>query len=112
MDIIIKCKNGFNTIFKKTLFIISKSLTFHLLLYIFIILLNVSPLFAGNAFLQWEAPSTNDDGTPLTDLAGYKIYYGTASGNYTQTIDVGNVTTYTITNLTDGVSILFCCNSI
>jgi hypothetical protein len=73
----------------------------------FIILLNVSPLFAGNAFLQWKAPTTNEDGTPLTDLSGYKIYYGTASGNYSKTIDVGNVTTYTITNLTDGVTYYF-----
>jgi len=40
-----------------------------------------SPLFAGSALLSWNAPSTNEDGTPLTDLAGYKIYYGTATGN-------------------------------
>jgi hypothetical protein len=35
-------------------------------------------------------------------VTGYKIYYGPASGNYTQIIDVGNVTTYTIGNLTSG----------
>ena len=40
------------------------------------------------------APSINEDGTPLTDLAGYKIYYGTASGNYTNNVDAGNVTSY------------------
>ena len=57
--------------------------------------------------LSWDAPSTNEDGTPLTDLAGYKIYYGTASGNYTQNIDVGNVTTYPVTNLTDGLTYYF-----
>ena len=39
---------------------------------------------------------------PLTDLAGYKLYYGTSSGNYGSPIDVNNVTTYTISNLTVG----------
>ncbi len=56
----------------------------------------------GSATLSWAAPTTNTDGTPLTDLAGYKIYYGTSPGNYTTSIDIGNVTTYTITNLSTG----------
>lgn len=34
-----------------------------------------------------------------TDLAGYKVYYGTATGVYGTPIDVGNVTTYDIGNL-------------
>jgi hypothetical protein len=29
--------------------------------------------------LTWEAPSLNSDGTPLTDIAGYRLYYGQAS---------------------------------
>ena len=33
--------------------------------------------------LAWNAPSLNADGSPLTDLAGYKIYYGPSRGNYT-----------------------------
>ncbi len=33
----------------------------------------------------WEAPTQNMDGTPLTDLLGYVIYFGTSSGNYTNT---------------------------
>ena len=31
-----------------------------------------------------------------TDLAGYRLYWGIGSGEYTQSIDVGNVTTYTL----------------
>jgi hypothetical protein len=57
---------------------------------------------AGQAVLSWDAPTTNEDGTPLTDLAGYKIYWGTAPGTYTQSKDVGNVITYTITGLPSG----------
>lgn len=30
-----------------------------------------------SASLRWTAPTTNDDGTPLTDLAGYHIYVST-----------------------------------
>lgn len=53
--------------------------------------------------LTWTAPTTNTDGTPLTDLAGYKLYYGKVSGTYTSVITiVGNVTTYTVTGLLDG----------
>ncbi|NOZ67856.1 MAG: fibronectin type III domain-containing protein [Deferribacteres bacterium] len=44
---------------------------------------------SGAAILTWTAPETNADGTPLTDLAGYKIYYGRLSGNYTEVKDVG-----------------------
>ena len=66
-----------------------------------------SEVYAGQATLSWVAPSTNEDGTPLTDLAGYKIYYGTASGNYTQNVDVSNVTTYTVNSLNDGQTYYF-----
>ena len=33
--------------------------------------------------LAWQPPASNTDGTPLTDLAGYNLYYGTAPGRYT-----------------------------
>src|SRR3989338_1185731 len=56
-----------------------------------------------NIRLTWNAPTTNEDGTDLLDLAGYKIYYGTSSGSYTTTIDVGNVTTYTFSNLSPAI---------
>ena len=67
----------------------------------------VMPAVAGTATLTWQQPTTYEDGTPLTDLAGYKIYYGTSSGVYTKTIDVGKVLTYQLPNLTDGVTYYF-----
>ncbi|MCZ6641035.1 MAG: hypothetical protein O7F71_05630 [Gammaproteobacteria bacterium] len=33
--------------------------------------------------LRWQAPTQNVDGSPLTDLAGYIVYWGTQSRNYT-----------------------------
>lgn len=62
-----------------------------------------TPLFAaGQAILSWTAPTTNSDGTPLTDLGGYKVYQGTATRVYGTPTDVGNVLTKTITPLADG----------
>ena len=37
-----------------------------------------------------------------TNIAGYRLLYGTSSGNYTTTVDVGNTTTATPSNLTNG----------
>jgi hypothetical protein len=57
--------------------------------------------------LTWNAPTLNADGTPLDDLAGYIVYYGTSSGNYSQGISVGNVTTFTVDNLNDDLTYYF-----
>jgi len=57
-----------------------------------------------NVTLAWEAPTQNSDGTPLTDLAGYKIHYGTESQTYTQTVPLANpgLTSYVIDGLAAG----------
>lgn len=52
------------------------------------------PAWGGTASLAWD-PVTD------TDLAGYRVYYGTSPGVYTQSVDVGNVTQTTISGLTD-----------
>lgn len=61
----------------------------------------------GTATLTWTAPTTNVDGSPLNNLAGYRIYYGTQSGNYSNSIVVGIVTTHQITNLARGYTYYF-----
>lgn len=54
----------------------------------------------GTATLVWDPPTTNADETPLTDLAGYRVYYGTAPGAYGPAIDVvGIATTYTMSGM-------------
>src|SRR3989304_692130 len=75
---------------------------------ILVILFAIIPAaHAGQVILSWDPPTTNADGTTLTDLAGYKVYYGTASGNYSTVIDVANVTSYTVTNLTSNATYYF-----
>jgi putative Ig domain-containing protein len=44
----------------------------------------------GSITLSWTPPTQNTDGTPLADLAGYKIYYGLQEGNYPTRIDISN----------------------
>ena len=55
---------------------------------------------AAQVTLAWDANSE-------PDLSGYKLYYGTSPGNYATPITLGIVTTYTVTNLTDGVTYYF-----
>jgi PKD repeat protein len=59
-----------------------------------LIVFSSANLCASVITLSWSPPTTNSDNTPLTDLASYKIHYGTLSGYYTQSIDVGNLTSY------------------
>ncbi|MCE9614635.1 MAG: HYR domain-containing protein [Lentisphaerae bacterium] len=68
-------------------------------------------LHAASVQLAWDAPTNNTDGTVLTDLSGYKLHRGAASGNYTVVTDVGNVTTCTVYNLTEGQTYYFAAKS-
>ncbi len=52
--------------------------------------------------LQWQPPTENTDGTPLTDLAGYRIYYGVDPADLSDLIKLPNpgLTTYVVEELT------------
>ena len=72
-----------------------------------IVCLFLSPTnsLAGQATLAWDPPEIS------TDVTGYKIHYGTASGTYTQSVDAGNQTSYTVSNLTNGQTYYFAVTS-
>ena len=38
----------------------------------------------GDLMVSWDAPTHNVDGSRLTDLAGFKVYWGTQPGSYTE----------------------------
>jgi len=48
----------------------------------------VSVSAAGDLRISWVSPDENVDGTELTDLARYRIYYGPESRNYSNSVDV------------------------
>jgi len=77
------------------------------LIFVLMILFHAAAVSAALVTLSWDTPVTNDDGTTLTDLYGYRIYYGNLGNNYDQVIDVGNVSTYTLENLSDGQTYYF-----
>jgi hypothetical protein len=56
--------------------------------------------------LSWTAPSAREDDNPisLSEIAGYKIYYGTTQGNYSSSISIsdGSATSHTFTNFSEG----------
>src|SRR5687768_17501016 len=57
----------------------------------------------GNATISWSAPTQNTDGSALTNLAGYRIYFGTNSTSLSQSVQVGIGTqTYVVENLARG----------
>ena len=62
-----------------------------------------SALQAASVCLAWDAPATNTDGTPVSGLTGYRVYYGNASRIYPARLDVGLATKATVTNLQAGM---------
>jgi hypothetical protein len=48
----------------------------------------VEPVVARSVTLSWQAPTRNEDGTPLTNLMGYEVHYGQTSGQYSQTLSL------------------------
>lgn len=66
--------------------------------------ITVQQAATGSATLSWSPPTARTDGTALTNLAGYRIHYGTSSGSYPNSITIDNpgITTYVVENLTSG----------
>jgi hypothetical protein len=66
------------------------------------VLHNPSPAFGATlpVTLAWDASAGSA-------VAGYRVYYGVASGNYANNVVVGNVTTNTVPGLASGVTYFF-----
>jgi hypothetical protein len=58
----------------------------------------------GSITLSWDPPTQRDDGSPLTNLAGYRLYWGTAPGHYPNLAHIPNpgIATYVIDELPPG----------
>ncbi|HEY5807046.1 MAG TPA: putative Ig domain-containing protein, partial [Povalibacter sp.] len=66
--------------------------------------INVTATANGAATLSWTPPTRNTDGTTLTNLSGYRIYYGTSSSSLNQTIQISNpsLSSYIVESLSPG----------
>jgi hypothetical protein len=64
----------------------------------------VSATATGTATLSWTPPTQRTDGTTLSNLAGYRIYYGTSASALTQQVSITNpsLSTYVVENLAAG----------
>jgi Fibronectin type III domain len=76
------------------------------------IILNPAFTHAGYLDLAWNAPTTNADGAPLTDLSSYRVYFrtstGSCGGGTNQSVPAASATpnpgtvTHRLTGLTTG----------
>ena len=64
--------------------------------------IDVVAVATGSVTLSWLPPTRNADGTPLTDLAGYKVYWGTSLGEYPNSVTLKNpgLASYVVESLT------------
>jgi len=75
-------------------FLFRKSIVISLILFLTLLFCSIESV--AQIKLAWD-PNTEPD------MAGYRVYYGTASRTYGTPIDVGNVTTYTSKGLSQRV---------
>ena len=63
-----------------------------------------APTSKGSATLTWTAPTSNSDGSALTNLAGYHIYYGGSAASLSNMINIASPSTltYLVSNLGTG----------
>ena len=66
--------------------------------------ITVQAVATGSATLSWAPPTQNTDGSALTDLAGFKIYWGPAAGTYPNSVTLNNpgLSTYVVESLASG----------
>jgi hypothetical protein len=69
-----------------------------------IAVMQAAPVVAGSATVIWTAPTTNLDGTALTNLAGFRIYYGNSANTLTRMATVADprLSSYVLGNLAGG----------
>ena len=58
----------------------------------------------GSATVRWSPPNTNVDGTPITNLAGFRIVYGQSASNLSKSVSIPNpaITSAFIEGLSSG----------
>jgi hypothetical protein len=62
------------------------------------------PAASSSVTISWTPPTENANGSALTNLAGYHLYYGTSQANLNQVVDINNpgLATYVLSSLSSG----------
>jgi chitodextrinase len=71
--------------------------------------ITVAQALTTSARVSWRAPTTNVDGTPITGLSGFRVFYGNVSGQYGQSLLVSSpsITSVVIEGLTSSTTWYF-----
>jgi hypothetical protein len=66
--------------------------------------IRVNTATTGSATLSWQPPTQNEDGTALTNLAGFRVNYGRSSSSLTEHVELANpgLSSYVVTGLSSG----------
>lgn len=66
--------------------------------------ITVTTVGGASVTLSWTPPTQNEDGTALTDLAGYEVRFGNSQNNLDQSVQLTNpsLSTYVVESLTSG----------
>jgi len=61
----------------------------------------VEQVVLGSVTLSWTPPTQNEDGSPLTNLRGFRVYYGTSSSDLSSMVEIphAGVTTAVVEDL-------------
>jgi hypothetical protein len=67
--------------------------------------IQVVAVATGSVTLSWTPPTSNTDGSPLNNLGGYRVYWGTSPGSLSNSVTVPNagLATYVVGQLTPAV---------
>ena len=77
------------------------------ILFILSLFISIPAVFFGSWDVNAEQVTLAWDANTEANLAGYRIHLGTAVQAYNTTIDVGNQTRFTVTNLSRGTTYFF-----
>jgi hypothetical protein len=71
--------------------------------------ITVAAATTGSITVSWVPPTQNTDGTPVTGLSGFRVYYGTASRQYDQSVLVSSpsLTSVVVEGLSSGTTWYF-----
>lgn len=63
-----------------------------------------APVTTYSATVSWSVPILNTDGTSLTDISGYRVYYGTSAEDLSQSILISGpgITSHVVSGLAPG----------